>query len=223
MSSSWSSLSQRTKQQKENQAPFNKEPEASILLPLTYIITASVDFLFILLAISKVWSAAVFGHLALQQQHAHFLSSLKKRDLTCYNDTKTITLVKVFISTCWMLCTAELVSVSSPTMTVLYSVMVSCLCSVKSTYSSDSESSGSAWTLCFFLGCREDRLGLSWAMPSFSRVRVGWRGRWNISWQYIISDRSSNLDVVIILFDLSLKTQTCHTGCMVILSAKYSE
>lgn len=83
-----------------------------------------------------------------------------------------------FKSTCWILCTAELVSVSSPTMTALNSVMGSCLGSVKSTYSSDSESSGSAGTLCFFLGWRDGRLGLSWDMPSFSRVRVGWGPRW---------------------------------------------
>lgn len=81
-------------------------------------------------------------------------------------------------STCWMLCTAELVSVSSPTMTVLNSAMGGCLGSGKSVKSSDSESSGSTGTLCFFLECREDRMGFSWDMLSFSKDRVGCRRWW---------------------------------------------
>lgn len=157
-----------------------------------YINTTSVNFI-CAACFSERWGQPSRGTSA--SKTSPFLLSWRK-ERSCYYDKETITSVITFMSTCWILCTAELVSVSSPTITVLNSAIVSCLGSVKSTYSSDSDSSGSAWTLSFFLDCLEGRLGRSWAILSFSRVSVGWRGTWNISWQHKDSDRSSNLDFI---------------------------
>lgn len=195
---SYRPLPQQTKVQKENLELLVTQNQSgdTIILRIFYVYHhCSYVFLFILLSISNVQSASVSRHLFLQAKHPYFFL-FKKNQATCFLSSLqflvvfkkkkkeeisyVILTIKLcdFKSTCWILCTAELVSVSSPTMTALNSVMGSCLGSVKSTYSSDSESSGSAGTLCFFLGWRDGRLGLSWDMPSFSRVRVGWGPRW---------------------------------------------
>lgn len=81
-----------------------------------------------------------------------------------------LTHVQCGTPTCWILCTAELVS--SPTMVVVYCTPLP----VKSAYSSESDSSGSSSCFCFFLGGRGVRWGLSPERASFSRVRVGCEG-----------------------------------------------